>query len=260
MSDRQTGTDPYNDPRLMNRRRVLGIMTASALTGLAGCSGGDGGENGDAEPSNRTPTESTPADDTSNADGDSPQSTNQTEEDVSGYDGGDDPTCTDLTDAYVTLDPGERRLIFRTEIPEAYPAAGQVRYTNNGSTAEPTTGPIGLAATMQIDQHVHSDSTPYPERDGYEQLTETTFNGVTRLAAVDTAESTPRQGIVVSGAMLLSGTYDGEERLFAIHIEHQALRPEDTDAETCRSALREAMAHTFASMEPNRNTTVEVWL
>lgn len=265
MSDRQTGAMSSDVRRRTNRRRLLGILGASALTGLAGCSSeegeenddsGEDEENGNTETPVRTPTGSTPTEETSNPDRDSPQTTTQTQEDVSGYDGGDDPTCTDLTDSYVTLDPGERRLIFRTEIPEAYQAAGEVRYTNNGSTAEPTTGPIGLGATMVIDQGLQSNTTPFPERDGYELLTETTFNGETRLAAVYTGESTPRLGIAVSGAMLVSGTYGGEEQLFAISIEHQVLRPEDTDTETCRAALREAMAHTFASIEPNPNTTV----
>ena len=249
----------------MNRRRVLAALGVAAASALAGCGGGGGDGGGNPAATTRAPGETTPSGGTAGAGGggsstpagsEPVQTSTESQGDTPDFGSGDDLVCTDLTGSYVSLDPGERRLIFRTEIPQAYQAAGQVRYTNNGSTAEPTTGPIGLGATMLIDQGLQSDPTPFPERDGYEPLTETTFNGETRLAAVDTGESTPRMGIAVNGAMLLSGTYGGEEQLFAITIEHQVLRPEETDTEVCRSALREAMAHTFASMEPNPNTTV----
>lgn len=262
MSERRPGTAEAEP--VVNRRRVLAALGVAAASGLAGCGGSGDGGGGGAETTGRNPIGDTPSGGTGNAGGGDastpgssrPVQTTESRDDTPDFGSGDDLVCTDLTGSYVSLDPGERRLIFRTEIPQAYQAAGQVRYTNNGSTAEPTTGPMGLGATMLIDQGLQSDPTPFPERDGYELLAETTFNGETRLAAVDTGESTPRMGIAVNGAMLLSGTYGGEERLFAIAIEHQALRPEETDTETCRSALREAMAHTFASMEPNPNTTV----
>jgi len=257
MSERQ----PDTVDSTMNRRRVLAALGTAAASGLAGCGGGgDGAETTGPNPIGDTPSggtgstggSSSPAQPATDA---QPVQTTESPNDTPDFGSGDDLVCTDLAGSYVPLDPGERRLIFRTEIPQAYEAAGQVRYTNNGSTAEPTIR-LGLGATMGIDQGLQSDPTPFPERDGYEPLTETTFNGETRLAAVDTGESTPRMGIAVNGAMLLSGTYGGEERLFTITIEHQALRPEETDTETCRAALREAMAHTFASMEPNPDTTV----
>lgn len=167
---------------------------------------------------------------------------------------GNDLACTDLAGSYVPLDPRERRLIFRSEYPRAYQAAGQVRYEDRGSTANVTTGPIGLGASMRFNQDLQSDTTPFPQRDGYEPLTETTFNGETRAAGRRT-EQPQQQGIVVSGAMLASGTYDGKEQLFVVVIEHEVIRPEG-DTEACRAALTEALEHAFASLEPNPDTTV----
>jgi hypothetical protein len=181
--------------------------------------------------------------------------TTESDEGTSAFDSGGDLACTDLAGSYVALDPGERRPVFRSEYPRAIQAVGEVRYEQRESEVLATTGPLGLAASMRFIQDRHSDTTPFPERDGYERLTETTFNGQTRAAGIETGEQYQTQGIVVGGDMLVSGTYDGEEQLFATRTESQILRPEE-DADTCREALVAGLENAFAAMEPNPATTV----
>jgi len=242
---------------MANRRRLLAALGTAAASGLAGCGGrpNGNGTTADTRTSTRPSTGSRPAGTTS----DGEPRTTETRSDASGFGDGDDLACTDLAGSYVALDPGERRPVFRSEYPRALQAAGELRYENRGSTVTATTGPLGLAASMRFQQDLHSDTTPFPERDGYEPLAETTFNGETRAAGLETEPQAQAQGIVVGGDALVSGTYDGDEQLFALRIEHEVLRPEG-DADACREVLVEGLERAFASLEPNPETTVADFL
>jgi hypothetical protein len=252
MPERQHGTERTEST--VNRRRVLAALGAAAVSGLAGCGGGgDGGSAGSSGDDGSGGTDTPPSMDTPTATAEQmetpTQTATETEDSGFSFGGGDELSCSDLAGSYRPLTPGDTRLIYRSEYPEAY---GEARYDISSASAS---NRGGLTAKMGFFQSFESDPTPIPERDGYEPFMETTFNGQTRAVGLRT-QFPNIQGIAVQAEALVSGTYDGSEQRFRIRILHNVIPNDDTDTEACRSTLTDAVRHAFETLEPNPETTI----
>jgi hypothetical protein len=177
------------------------------------------------------------------------QTATETEESMPGFGGGDELSCSDLAGSYRPLTPGDTRLIYLSEYPEAY---GEARYDISSASARNLGG---LTAQIGFFQSFESNSTPIPDRDGYEPFMEATFNGQTRAVGLRT-ELPNVQGIAVQAEALVSGTYDGSEQRFRIRILHNVIPNNDTDTAACRSTLTDAVRRAFETLEPNPETTI----
>jgi hypothetical protein len=246
-------SDPNESESAVNRRRVLAALGATAVSGLAGCGGGgddgSGGGSGGAAPNTQSMGDTTTPQQTQTAMDTPTQTATETEDSVPGIGGGGELSCSDLAGSYRPLTPGDTRLIYRSEYPEAY---GEAKYDISSASA---TNLGGLTAKVGFFQSFESNSTPIPERDGYEPFMETTFNGQTRAVGLRT-ELPNVQGIAVQAEALVSGTYDGSEERFRIRILHNVIPNDDTDMETCRSTLTDGVRHAFETLEPNPETTI----
>lgn len=191
--------EPSRAPPRPSRRQVLAALGTAAATSIAGCSGGGGGSDGDGggdtttgspDPAATTMQGTGQATDTTTGGGTAQTETATTS---GGGNGVQAETCTDMTESFTTVDPGDRAFLFVGEFPSAVSEVDYytTRNTSVLSLAAPDSATYGklfeVAHRPGGDFYNEPLSQPDIVPEEYEVLTEITFAGRTTTAYINPA-------------------------------------------------------------------------